>query len=236
MKFLGEENIYDNPDNSFGVVAPIPFEFSTSYGKGASKGPKAIVKASQYIELYDEVLDCEVYKNGIITTEITDLKQKPGKAFKQIQKRIHKYLNNDQFIIVLGGEHSISRPVFELFNNRFADLSVLQLDAHADLRNIYEGSKYSHACVMRRIWEINKNIIQCGIRSLSKEESEFIKVNKINTFFAHDLKCNETWEEALSKLSENVYLTIDVDFFDPSIIPSTGTPEPGFSTCRCSSG
>ena len=100
------------------------------------------------------------------------------------------------------------------------------MDAHADLRDSYEESQYSHACVMRRIWEKNKNIIQCGIRSLSKDESEFIKENKINTFFAYNLKIEHNWDKVINKLEKNVYLTIDVDFFDPSIMPSTGTPEP----------
>ena len=188
MKFLGEENIFDDPVNSFGVVVQVPYEFSTSYGKGASNGPQAIIDASQYVELYDEVLNCEVYKNGIITSATKELKKKPQKAFRQIQKQIKKYLNEDKFIIALGGEHSISMPVFELFNDKFSDFSVLQLDAHADLRNSYEGSKYSHACVMRRVWEMNKNIVQCGIRSLSIDESEFIKENQIE-FYVKDSGC-----------------------------------------------
>ena len=226
-KFLGEENIYDNPETSFGVVVPVPFEFSTSYGKGASKGPQAIINASEYVELYDEVLDCETFKNGILTAEYPEYGKNPAEALEQIRKQAKEYIDDKKFVVALGGEHSISSVLFAAHNENYNDLSVLQLDAHVDLRDSYEGSKYSHASVMKRIWEINENIVQCGIRSLSKEESDFIKDNNVNTFFAHELKSKTNWDEVLNKLTENVYLTIDVDCFDPSIMPATGTPEPG---------
>ena len=176
-KFLGEENIYDDPETSFGVVVPIPFEFSTSYGKGASKGPQAIIYASEYVELYDEVLDCETFKRGILTAEYPEYNNNPAKAFGQIRKKIKKYVDDKKFVVALGGEHSISQAVFATYDEKYDDLSVLQLDAHADLRDSYEGNKYSHASVMKRIWELNRNIVQCGIRSISKEESDFIKEN-----------------------------------------------------------
>ena len=227
IKFLGGENIYDDPEKSFGAVIPIPFEFSTSYGKGTSKGPEAILNASQYVELYDEVLKSEIYKNGIITAASLKLGDNPATAMDQIQSEVLKYIRNNKFIIALGGEHSISQAVYAAYNEKFADLSILQLDAHADLRDSYEGSKFSHASVMRRIWEVNKNIVQCGIRSLSKEESDFISENEINTYFAHEIKSKNNWNEIVGKLKRNIFLTIDVDFFDPSIMPSTGTPEPG---------
>jgi agmatinase len=226
-KFLGEENIYDNPETSFAVVVPAPFEFSTSYGKGASKGPQAIINASEYVELYDEVLDFETFKNGILTAENPEYDKNPAEALEQIRKQTKDYIDEKKFVVALGGEHSISSALFAAHNENYDDLSVLQLDAHADLRDSYEGSKYSHASVMKRIWEMNPNIVQCGIRSLSKEESDFIKENNINTFFAHELKNKNNWDEIIEKLNENVYLTIDVDFFDPSIMPTTGTPEPG---------
>ncbi|MBZ0243794.1 MAG: agmatinase [Bacteroidales bacterium] len=226
-KFLGEENIYDDPDTSFGVVVPVPFEFSTSYGKGASKGPKAIIDASEYVELYDEILEMEAFKHGILTANYIEHKNDPQDVLRQIQQQVKNYINDNKFIVALGGEHSISSAVVAAHNEKYSDLSVLQLDAHADLRDQYEGSKYSHASVMKRIWELNCNIVQCGIRALSKEEADFIKENNIDTFFAHDLKKKDNWDEVLNKLGENVYLTIDVDFFDPSIMPATGTPEPG---------
>ena len=226
-KFLGEENIYDNQETSFGVVVPIPFEFSTSYGKGASKGPQAIIDASEYVELYDEVLKSEAYKSGILTAEYPEYKKNPAQAIEQIKKQIKEYIVENKFVVALGGEHSLSQAVFAAHMDKYTNLSVLQLDAHADLRDTYEGNKFSHASVMKRIWELNRNIVQCGIRSLSKEEAVFIKENNINTFFAHDLKSKNDWDKVIDKLSENVYLTIDVDFFDPSIMPATGTPEPG---------
>jgi len=225
--FLGEENIYENPETSFGVVVPVPFEFSTSYGKGTSKGPQAIINASEYVELYDEVLDCEVFKSGILTAEYPKYNNNPVEDFRQIEIEIKKHINRHKFVVALGGEHSISQAVFAAYNEKFSNLSVLQLDAHSDLRDSYEGSKYSHASVMKRIWELNRNIVQCGIRSLSKEEADFIEENNIHTFFAHELKSKNNWDEVLDKLGESVYLTIDVDFFDPSIMPATGTPEPG---------
>jgi N1-aminopropylagmatine ureohydrolase len=226
-KFLGEENIYDSLDKSFGVVVPVPFEFSTSYGKGASKGPQAIIDASEYVELFDEVLECEAFKSGIFTAEYPDPKNNPADALEQIRKQVKKYIDENKFVVALGGEHSISSAVLAAQNEKFDNLSVLQLDAHADLRDSYEGSKFSHASVMKRIWDLNRNIVQCGVRSLSKEEADFIKENKVNTFFAHDLKNKKNWDKVLEKLTDNVYLTIDVDFFDPSIMPATGTPEPG---------
>lgn len=226
-KFLGDENIFDDPDTSFGVVIPIPYEFSTSYGKGTANGPAAIIEASQYVELYDEELDCEPYKNGILTSASLTYESDPVPATIQIKNQAEKYLGENKFIIALGGEHTISQALVEACNKKYSDLSILQLDAHADLRDSYEGSRYSHACVMKRIWESNQNIVQCGIRSLSKEEALFIRENKIDTFFAHELKKMNDWEKVISKLNDDVYLTIDVDFFDPSVMPATGTPEPG---------
>lgn len=226
-KFLGEENIYDDLENYFGVILPIPIEFSTSYGKGSSQGPEAIISASEYVELYDEVLDCETFKSGILTAEYREYKNNPSGAIGQIQKDVENYINENKFVIALGGEHSISQAIFSAYNKNFNNLSILQFDAHADLRESYQGSKYSHASVMRRIWEINKNIVQCGIRSLSKEEALFIKEHEIHTFFAHQIKKENNWDEILNKLKDNVYITFDVDFLDPSIMPATGTPEPG---------
>ena len=154
-KFLGEENIYDNPKTSFGVVVPVPFEFSTSYGKGASKGPQAIIDASEYVELYDEVLECEAFKHGILTAEYLEFKNDPQDVLRQIQQQVKNYICDNKFVVALGGEHSISQAVFAAHNEKYNDLSVLQLDAHTDLRDQYEGSKFSHASVMKRIWEMN---------------------------------------------------------------------------------
>ena len=227
IKFLGDENIFDNLATAFGVVIPVPVEFSTSYGKGTSNGPQAILNASQYVELYDEVFEKEFYQKGILTAPIVNSAKTPQETMKQIENTVQQYIENDKFVIALGGEHSVSKAVFTPFNQKFKGLSILQLDAHADLRYSYEDSVHSHACVMRRIWELNKNIVQCGIRSVSAEEAEFIKKNKIKTYFAHILKKENNWDDVIDQLGDNVYLTIDVDFFDPSIMPSTGTPEPG---------
>lgn len=196
------------------AILPVPYEKTTSYKKGTKNGPKKILEASNELELYDEELEKETYTVGITTlNEISSL--------EELEK-----LNLDKFTIAIGGEHSISFPLIKKHNQE--NLSILQIDAHADLKDSFENNKFSHACVMRRIFEINKNITQVGIRSLSKEEHRFIKENKINTFFMKDLVYKRDYiENILSTLKGNVYITIDLDGLDPSIIPDVGTPEPG---------
>jgi len=225
--FLGLEKENSEYNGSKYVIVPLPLEFSTSYGKGAQAGPQAIIDASQYVELYDSVLGFEPYHSGICTLEPLKYKMDPQKDFPLIIDYYKKLIFDGKIVIGLGGEHSVTYPAFKAYNESFENLSIIQFDAHSDLREEYEGSIYSHASVMKRIYDLNKNIVQVGIRSQCIEEAQLIKDNRINTFYAHTLKKEGFNKNILDGLSENVYITIDVDFFDPSIMPSTGTPEPG---------
>jgi agmatinase len=225
--FLGEECKPAGFEQARAVVVPLPVEFSTSYGKGTAAGPRAILDASAYVELYDEELDLEIGQEGIHTLEELKADGEPAVVLETITSRIADLLQHNKFVMVLGGEHSISAAVYKAYHTRFRNISVVQLDAHSDLRMEYENSPYSHASVMRRIWELNKNIVQVGIRAQCSEERDFIRQNKIPVFYAHQLIKRGFTNAIINKLQKNVYLTIDVDFLDPSIMPSTGTPEPG---------
>jgi agmatinase len=227
IRFLGKENSVSKIEKASTVIIPVPLEYSTSYGKGTARGPDAILNASPYLELYDEELDFEVWKTGVLTTPTIDLNDNPAQCLSKINEVVASYINEDKFVVILGGEHSLTSAVHEAFYDRHPDLSVLQLDAHSDLRDTYEGSKYSHACVMRRIWEKNKSIVEVGIRSQCKEEKEFILHNQIPIYYAHDLYGKNFPLKIMDTLNEDVFITIDTDFFDPAIMPAVGTPEPG---------
>jgi agmatinase len=209
------------------VILPIPYERTTSYGKGAKNGPQAIINASQYLETYDEELKNEPCKIGITTLNPLVLKDpSEEKCMRTIETVTRELIAKGKKVVSIGGEHSISAPL-ALAHDVYSDLTVLQFDAHADLRNSYKGSKRSHGAVMRRISE-KLPCVQVGIRSISAEEAK--EVSGINTkiFFAHEMSQTGNWmNEALRSLSANVYVTFDVDVFDASIMPATGTPEPG---------
>ncbi|MBI2653271.1 agmatinase [Candidatus Woesearchaeota archaeon] len=224
--FIEIPDSYSSYNDSKVVILPFPYEKTTCYVKGTEKGPDAIIKASSEIELYDEELG-NIFEIGVCTLEplITDVK--PELMVDIICKKILELLLDKKFIITLGGEHSITSGIVRAFKEKYNDLSVLQIDAHADLREDFEGSKYSHACAMKRTMEICP-VIQAGIRSLSHEEAEFIKEKKLKIFWAKDIVDNDEWfDDAVNGLSKNVYITIDLDGLDPSVMPSVGTPEPG---------
>ncbi|MHC4558971.1 MAG: agmatinase [Planctomycetota bacterium] len=207
------------------VVVPVPYDRTSTWLKGATKGPAAIIEASAHMELYDIETDSEVYRKGIYTAEPIDGELLPDDMVEKVRKNIQHYLGNDKFTVVMGGEHSVSIGSVRAYTAQNVNLTVLQLDAHCDLRNEYEGSKYNHACVMARISELCP-IVQVGIRSMDSSEKESLDKNCV--VFAKDTYKNKDWiEKAISKLSDKVYVTIDLDVFDPSIMPSTGTPEPG---------
>lgn len=211
-------------DSSIAVL-PIPFDKTSSWMKGSERGPKAIIEASMNMELYDLETNYEVYKKGIFTSEEI-LSNNSEEMIKRVYDRATELIKDGKFIVALGGEHTVAFPVIKAHNNIFDDISILQLDAHSDMRDSYLGNKYSHACVMARVKEINDNIVAVGIRSL--DSSELDNIDKNNTFFARDIHNTKNWiREAVSKLNKNVYISIDLDVFDPSIMPSTGTPEPG---------
>jgi agmatinase len=234
--FLALPEQWSGLERSRVVVLPVSYEHTTSYRKGTASGPEAILEASGQVELYDEELDAEVYAvtDGIATCKPMDPGGNDAAAVDSIRKQVFNLIEKGKTVVCIGGEHTISVGAARAFSERYLDLSVLQLDAHSDLREEYEGNSYSHACVMARIYEFNQNIVQVGIRSQCREEADFIRKKKINTFYAFDLKSGRygadryAWHDAvIGSLRENVYLTIDCDFFDPGLMPAVGTPEPG---------
>jgi agmatinase len=231
--FLAIEKEFSNYDDSKIVIYSAPLETTVSYGSGTKNGPKEILKASHYVEFYDEEMNSELcFEKGIATIPIGKFdKLKSKSAINKIERDILKLLTDDKFVVMLGGEHTVTLGSVLAHHKKYDNLSILQFDAHSDLRDSYEGSKYSHASVMRRVYEFNKNIVQVGIRAQAKEEADLIKSEKIKTFYMRDIrqeKSQSKWQnEVVKNLSKNVYITFDIDGLDPSIVPATGTPEPG---------
>ncbi len=206
------------------VVLPVPFDKTATWQKGAKNGPQAILQASSHLEFYDIETDTEVYQKGIFT-EKPVISENSEQMISSVNKRVSEILDRQQFPILLGGDHSVSIGAVGATAETHKTLSVLQLDAHADLRDTYMGSKFNHACVMSRIKELCP-FVQVGIRSMDVEEKKEIDPNR--TFFAHQIIGSTGWiSEVVAKLSDTVYVTIDLDVFDIGIVPSTGTPEPG---------
>ncbi len=236
MKYLSNKNGFLGIDNKFhieqkSVVIPFGLEKTVSYGGGTKNGPKEIIKASHQVELYDEELNCEPFKFiGVKTIKPFKINKNINKALKQISFLNQKSIEKNLFPLTLGGEHSITAGCIEPFVKSYKNITILQFDAHADLRNIYNNQKYSHASAMRRCLDFkNVDLISIGIRNISKEEIPFLKKNysRIKIFWAKDQKkWNLKYFKRLIK-NKNVYLTFDVDGLDSSIMPATGTPEPG---------
>ena len=211
--------------NSSIIVLPVPFDESSSWMKGSDKGPRAIIRASQNMELYDIETGSEVYKKGIHTAKPV-ISKKPLDMIGKVRRHVVKALNDDKFVVVLGGEHTVSLGAIEAHAEYYNDLSILHLDAHSDMRDSYEGNKYSHACVMARAKEMSGKIISAGIRSM--DSLELKNIERKNMFYASEVRGSNDWiKRAVRRLSKNVYVTIDLDVFDPSIMPSTGTPGAG---------
>jgi len=207
------------------VVLPIPYDGTSTWVKGADKGPEALLEASANMELYDIESDSEIYKIGIFTAPAIKVKKSPEAMVEAVKAKADEYIDKGKFLVSLGGEHSVSIGVIQAHAAKFKNLSVLQIDAHTDLRSSYEGSKNNHACVMARAKELCP-IVQVGIRSM--DVGEKVNLDASRVFWAHKIVNNNEWmDKAIDLLTENVYLTIDLDGFDPSIMPSTGTPEPG---------
>lgn len=225
MNFGGLPKEYSNLKDALAVIVPVPYDETSTWGKGADKGPAALLDASANMELYDIETNSEVYKIGIFTDEPVAEKSSPEKMVEAVTKRVSSHIKNGKFTIVLGGEHSVSIGAIKAHAENYDGLSILQLDAHTDLREEYHGTKNNHACVMARARQIAP-IVQVGIRSTAGPAEEVLDKNRI--FFAEDIYDNREWiKEIVGKLTKNVYITIDLDVFDPSIMPSTGTPEPG---------
>jgi len=207
------------------VIVPVPYDGTSTWLKGADKGPQALLEASANMEVYDVETDSEVHKVGIHTMPSVTENSTPEAMVDAVYERIKDLLKKKKFPVLIGGEHSVSIGAIKAIAETFNDITILQFDAHADLRQVYEGSKNNHACVMARAKEVAP-IVQVGIRSMSVEEREDIQPDRV--FYAFNIHEHKTWMyELLSKLSRNVYITIDLDVLDPSIMPSTGTPEPG---------
>lgn len=215
-------------DDARAVVLPIPFERTTSYVTGTRNGPREILLASGQVELWDEETGVDAWGRGIFTLPEMELPYNDVRvALDEVRRVVSELLVHEKFLVVLGGEHSISVPVVEAYAARVANLSVLQIDAHADLRDSYQGSRFSHACAMRRIVE-HAPCTQVAIRSLSREESQAIPGLRTRVFWDHDMRDDPRWiDRVVDGLSEAVYITIDADGLDPAIMPAVGTPEPG---------
>lgn len=223
--YAGIDEKYASSESSKIVLIPVPYDGTSTWGKGADKGPEAFLHASENMELYDIETATEVYKQGIYLTEAITEKSSPKAMVNEVHTTVKASILRNKFVTMFGGEHSVSIGAIRAFNECFDDLTVLQIDAHADLRKEYEGSKYNHACALYEANE-NTNLVQVGIRSM--DVSETLVMNEENVFFAHDMHLDDYWmDNAIELMTDNVYITLDLDALDPSIMPSTGTPEPG---------
>jgi len=225
--FAGLTPPYSNLQQAKTVVLPVPYDSTSEWRGGSRHGPQAIIDASQYLELYDLELNREIYKVGISTLpEVEPLLSSPQDTIDRVYQVVKGLIQREKLVVLLGGDHSLSLGAVRAFKEAFPRLSVLQLDAHADLRDEYLGTKYSQACIMRRIFELCP-ISQVGVRSLSWEEKQFLTQNKLTPFYMSDLTSNRaSLDGIVDSLSEDVYITVDVDVLDPSIMPAVGTPEP----------
>ncbi|MGG8496734.1 agmatinase [Tenacibaculum sp. TC6] len=207
------------------VLIPVPYDGTSTWQKGADKGPEAFLEASENMELYDIETNSEVYKEGIYLADAVTENSSPEAMVDEVHAMTKKYINRKKFVTIFGGEHSVSIGTIRAFNECFDNLTVLHIDAHADLRKEYEGTSCNHACA---VYEANQNtnLVQVGIRSMDVAETRVMNRDKI--FFAHEMATNEYWmDDVIDQLTGNVFITFDLDALDPSIMPSTGTPEPG---------
>jgi agmatinase len=225
-RYAGLPDKYCDEASSKIVILPVPFDKTTTYQKGSDKGPEAMIEASRNMELYDIETGFEVYTMGIHTDR--PVSEKTSEAMLDATyRRTKEWISRDKFVVVIGGEHSISFATIKAFAEQYKKLTVLQLDAHTDLQQAYENNLWSHASVMARVKELPQvKIVSVGIRSMSAEELPFL--DQKHTYFAHTLLEDDAWiDQVINAISGPVYITLDLDVFDSSIMPSTGTPEPG---------
>jgi agmatinase len=231
QNFLGleEEHLYSFESAKY-VIQSVPYEHTSSYLLGSAKGPSAIIEASKYVEFYDEELDSETVRSApIATLEALDFTGKVDKdAVDYICAETEKLLNQHKVVVSFGAEHTVTYGFVQAYAKKYDKLSVLQIDAHSDLRESYHHNKYSHASVMARVKDLGLTICQAGIRAQCIEEANEIKNNpNIHTYYAHQIRNNSNWiKEIVNNMTDNVYITIDADGFDPSIMPAVGTAEP----------
>jgi agmatinase len=223
--YAGIEKEFATPEKSKIVLIPVPYDGTSTWLKGADKGPEAFLKASENMELYDIETETEVYKQGVFLHEPIAENSSPKAMVEAVHLATKKEIIKNKFVTLFGGEHSVSIGAIRAFNECFDNLTVLQIDAHADLRKEYDGTPYNHACAVYEASQ-NTNLIQVGIRSMDISETGVMDKEKV--FFAHDMATDEYWpDKVMELLTKNVYITFDLDAFDPSILASTGTPEPG---------
>lgn len=225
--FLDMEDEFASAENAKYVLLPVPYDGTSTFVKGADKGPQAIIEASDSLELYDTIYNIEAYTAGIHTDTPINQLTSPDEMVEAVYQRTKYWLEQQKMVGLLGGEHSVSEGAIRATLERHPNLTVLQIDAHADLRDEYHGSPHNHACVMRRAQTMGANVVQVGIRSVCLEEKEHIVTD--NMFYAHEIvgKNPEWMERVVERLQGPVYLTIDLDGLDPSVLPATGTPQPG---------
>jgi len=223
--FAGIPREFATLENSETVLITVPYDGTSTWGKGADKGPDAFLHAAENMELYDIETDSEVYQKGVFLSKMDADFSSPDEMVSEVHDAVKEMLLKNKFVTLFGGEHSISIGTIRAFNERFEDLTVLQIDAHADLRASYEGTPFNHACAMHEANDTT-NLVQVGIRSMDISEKKY--TNPDNVFFAHDMFDDDYWmDNALDCMTENVFITFDLDAFDPSTLPGTGTPEPG---------
>lgn len=227
--FLGLNADESSYEMSRYVILPVGYEQTTTFGRGTAGGPHAIISASQQVELYDEELRAEPYRAGIHTLkEIESGGIEPEVMIDRVASMTRRVSGDGKVAVTIGGEHTVSIGPVKAYAEMYPDLSVLQIDAHADLRERYQDCRYSHACTMRRIRDFVDVTVGVGIRSISSEEAELVAEEQIPLFLASDIVGRDDWHEKVFRcLSDHVYLTFDLDGLDPSIMPGVGTPEPG---------
>lgn len=211
------------------VVLPVPYESTTSYGQGTARGPAALLAASAQVECYDEELGTSPHEIGIATVEPVGVQGCDGATIvTRVAARVQEITARGQWPLILGGEHTITTGCIQACLTRYPDLGVLQIDAHADLRDTYHDTPWSHACVMRRIVELGCPTVGVGMRALCREEAEFIRTKRLPRWLAHEIISRTDWmDDAIKALPPHVFVTCDVDGLDPSVIRATGTPVPG---------
>lgn len=228
LNFGGIEPEYSDLGKSKITVASVPYDLTTTYISGTRNGPRAVIEASQHMELYDEEIEKETYRVGIHTHDQLDVTdEKVEDMLRMVSEAVSSDIRSEKFQVMLGGEHSITVGMVKELAKTYPRLSVLQLDAHADLRDVYEGTPYNHACVGRRLSEICP-LVQAGVRSMSKEEGDYLRSSQVVHISDYEIRQNGKWmDKILNSLTDDVYLTLDLDVLDPAIMPSVGTPEPG---------
>ena len=226
--FLALPKEFQDPRRSRYAVLPVPYEGTVSYETGTAGGPAAIFNASRQVELFDEELHAEFHPAGVMSCPAVEAAEDPGEEMRRVQAAARPSLQAGKFLLTLGGEHSITAPIVELTRELRGPISVLQIDAHADLRDSYGGTKHSHASVMRRVLEITDRIAQVGIRNFSREEYAQCPDQVARFVTPHVVRTDPRWiDRVLGLLTDKVYVTVDIDGLDPSIAPGVGTPEPG---------